>query len=225
MARTSYFAPGVYVEEIPSARQPITGVGTNTVGFIGLVGDSIYVPEANPDYDPVLAQHLLRYQQLVGSSPEGGCRAADPRGGAPLARRGGGPAAARCRCRQAGPRQGHHGRAAAGCRGQGAAAGCEPGGYRQGQPGADIDQGSGSRRSRASRTQRRAREQDARSGRTQAATGHGADAGGRCSGSRHAGRPDAPPLGAHPRPRPPPPPCRWRSRTPPMTPRPRTKSC
>jgi len=53
MARASYAAPGVYVEEVPSARQPIAGVGTNTVGFIGLVDDVVYVPVANPRYDPV----------------------------------------------------------------------------------------------------------------------------------------------------------------------------
>lgn len=37
MPRLNYAAPGVYVEEVPSAQQPIAGVGTNTVGFIGLV--------------------------------------------------------------------------------------------------------------------------------------------------------------------------------------------
>jgi phage tail sheath protein FI len=40
MARTTYRAPGVYVEEIPSARQPIAGVGTNTAAFIGIVPDT-----------------------------------------------------------------------------------------------------------------------------------------------------------------------------------------
>jgi phage tail sheath protein FI len=53
MARANYAAPGVYVEEVPSARQPIAGVGTNTVGFIGIVPDKIYMPMANPKYDPV----------------------------------------------------------------------------------------------------------------------------------------------------------------------------
>jgi phage tail sheath protein FI len=58
-------APGVYVEEIPSAQQPIAGVGTNTVGFIGLVEeDAIYYPEPNPDYDPVVAQAAFRLAQL-----------------------------------------------------------------------------------------------------------------------------------------------------------------
>ena len=55
MARSSYGAPGVYVEEVPSARQPIAGVGTNTVGFIGIVPDRIYCPVVNPKYDPVKA--------------------------------------------------------------------------------------------------------------------------------------------------------------------------
>lgn len=59
MARLSYSAPGVYVEEIASARQPISGVGTNTVAFIGLVPDRIYYPVANPQYDPVSARAVL----------------------------------------------------------------------------------------------------------------------------------------------------------------------
>jgi len=47
-----YLSPGVYVEEVPSAVQPIAGVGTSTAAFIGVVPDSISVPEPNPDYDP-----------------------------------------------------------------------------------------------------------------------------------------------------------------------------
>ncbi|TAK76767.1 MAG: hypothetical protein EPO12_15980, partial [Aquabacterium sp.] len=42
---TSYLAPGVYVEEVPSSMQSIAGTGTNTVGFIGVVGDKIDCPE------------------------------------------------------------------------------------------------------------------------------------------------------------------------------------
>jgi phage tail sheath protein FI len=59
MPRTAYYAPGVYVEEVPSARQPIAGVGTNTVGFIGQVDDQITYPEPNDNYDPVLARLTL----------------------------------------------------------------------------------------------------------------------------------------------------------------------
>ncbi len=40
-----YFAPGVYVEEVPSAVQAIAGAGTSTAGFIGIVPNSITVPE------------------------------------------------------------------------------------------------------------------------------------------------------------------------------------
>jgi uncharacterized protein len=67
MARTTYSAPSVYVEEIPSARQPIAGVGTNTVGFIGIVPDEIWCPVANRDYDPLLAQNLLDLKQLTAA--------------------------------------------------------------------------------------------------------------------------------------------------------------
>jgi len=47
-----YAAPGVYVEEVPSAVQPIAGVGTSTAGFVGIVPDSIAIPSPNPHYDP-----------------------------------------------------------------------------------------------------------------------------------------------------------------------------
>lgn len=65
MARMTYSAPGVYVEEVPSAQQPIAPVGTNTVGFIGVVGEFIYVPVKNPDFDPVMAQTLFDYRELL----------------------------------------------------------------------------------------------------------------------------------------------------------------
>src|SRR3954454_10749655 len=34
-----YSAPGVYVEEVPSAIKPIAGAGTSTAGFIGVTAD------------------------------------------------------------------------------------------------------------------------------------------------------------------------------------------
>jgi phage tail sheath protein FI len=52
---TTYLAPGVYVEEVPSAQQPIAGVGTSTAGFIGIVPDEIQYPVPNDEYDPQLA--------------------------------------------------------------------------------------------------------------------------------------------------------------------------
>ena len=56
---TSYLAPGVYVEETPAAQRPIVAVGTNTVGFIGLVDDKIKYPVINPTYDPVAARQAI----------------------------------------------------------------------------------------------------------------------------------------------------------------------
>ncbi len=47
-----YLSPGVYVEEVASAVQPIAGVGTSTAGFIGVVPDALNIPEPNPAYDP-----------------------------------------------------------------------------------------------------------------------------------------------------------------------------
>ena len=44
-----YSAPGVYVEETPSAVMPIAGVGTSTAGFIGVVADPVTLP---PSPDP-----------------------------------------------------------------------------------------------------------------------------------------------------------------------------
>jgi phage tail sheath protein FI len=39
-----YFAPGVYVEEVPSGIKPIAGVGTSTAGFVGSVADDVTMP-------------------------------------------------------------------------------------------------------------------------------------------------------------------------------------
>jgi len=40
----TYLSPGVYVEEVPPSSRPITGVGTSTAGFIGLVADKVTMP-------------------------------------------------------------------------------------------------------------------------------------------------------------------------------------
>ena len=69
----SYLSPGVYVEEVPSAVQPIAGVGTSTAGFIGVVPNSISIPAPNPAYDPTQAtddEPALRDIQLCA----GRCR-------------------------------------------------------------------------------------------------------------------------------------------------------
>jgi hypothetical protein len=60
------------VEEIPSARQPIAGVGTSTAGFIGLVPKTILVPVPNPDYDSVVANAALRAESLRKKIQESG---------------------------------------------------------------------------------------------------------------------------------------------------------
>ncbi len=41
----TYLAPGVYVDEVPSAVKPIAGVGTSTAGFIAIIADSIKIPK------------------------------------------------------------------------------------------------------------------------------------------------------------------------------------
>src|SRR4051794_5549589 len=77
MARSSYSAPGVYVEEVPSARQPIAGVGTNTVGFIGIVPDVIYCPVPNGDYDPVTARDMAALRSAGARPGEDGVAKAE----------------------------------------------------------------------------------------------------------------------------------------------------
>jgi phage tail sheath protein FI len=47
-----YLSPGVYVEEVPSAIKPITGVSTSTAAFVGVVPDSITMLDENPNFDP-----------------------------------------------------------------------------------------------------------------------------------------------------------------------------
>ena len=70
MARLTYQAPGVYVEEVPSTQKPIAGVGTNTVGFIGIVPDEIQYPVRNDDYDPELAKISLKVAKLIAQGAE-----------------------------------------------------------------------------------------------------------------------------------------------------------
>lgn len=47
-----YLSPGVYVEEVPSSIKPIVGVSTSTAAFVGIVKETIQIPEDNPTYDP-----------------------------------------------------------------------------------------------------------------------------------------------------------------------------
>jgi uncharacterized protein len=52
MYMPEYLSPGVYVEEVPSSIKPIVGVSTSVAAFVGIVPDSVDIPEENPDYDP-----------------------------------------------------------------------------------------------------------------------------------------------------------------------------
>ncbi|GJL74453.1 phage tail sheath C-terminal domain-containing protein [Nitrosomonas sp.] len=73
MARLSYSSPGVYVEEIPSAQQPIAGVGTSTAAFIGLVPDEIIYPVRNENYNPKAAEIAFKigfFKNNKGKYPE-----------------------------------------------------------------------------------------------------------------------------------------------------------
>jgi phage tail sheath protein FI len=47
-----YLSPGVYVEEVPSTIKPIAGVSTSTAAFLGVVPNSMQIPEENPNFDP-----------------------------------------------------------------------------------------------------------------------------------------------------------------------------
>ncbi|HEU4627904.1 MAG TPA: phage tail sheath subtilisin-like domain-containing protein [Steroidobacteraceae bacterium] len=48
MAQTQYLAPGIYVEEVPSAIKAIVGVSTSTAGFVGIVQDTVQLLARNP---------------------------------------------------------------------------------------------------------------------------------------------------------------------------------
>jgi Bacteriophage tail sheath protein len=44
----NYQSPGVYVKEVPSGINPIAGVSTSVVGFVGVVPDTVEIPEKDP---------------------------------------------------------------------------------------------------------------------------------------------------------------------------------
>jgi len=61
-----YLSPGVYVQEVPSAVQPIAGVGTSTAGFIGVVEYG----EVEPAEHALLNRTLKEDIGEVGSGSE-----------------------------------------------------------------------------------------------------------------------------------------------------------
>jgi Bacteriophage tail sheath protein len=74
-----YLSPGVYVEEVPSSVQPIVGVSTSTAGFIGIIPDSVNIPERNPDFDPTQPETPLKPKPAEAAlGAEGGAAPAVP---------------------------------------------------------------------------------------------------------------------------------------------------
>lgn len=68
----TYAAPGVYVEEVPSAIKPIAGVSTSTAGFIGVVPDSITIPsQVEPFKLPTAAADKPAVASRPASRPAG----------------------------------------------------------------------------------------------------------------------------------------------------------
>ncbi len=62
-----YLSPGVYVEEVPSAVQPIAGVGTSTAGFVGVVKYS----ELNANAELLMDRKPLAIVFPVGTDVSG----------------------------------------------------------------------------------------------------------------------------------------------------------
>lgn len=56
---TTYQAPGVYVEEVPSGSRPIEGVGTSVAAFVGFT-------EKGPHDSPVRVTNWTQYQNTFG---------------------------------------------------------------------------------------------------------------------------------------------------------------
>lgn len=63
-----YKAPGVYVEEVPSAVKPIAGVGTSTAGFVGVFGGKCILDEVVAHADSTTKQFNLLNQAVVGTA-------------------------------------------------------------------------------------------------------------------------------------------------------------
>jgi uncharacterized protein len=81
-AMPEYLSPGVYVEEIASAVQAIAGVSTSTAAFIGILPDTVDIPEPNPSYDPTRKAATAGAPGVVAPPPPdtGSARAGGPSG-------------------------------------------------------------------------------------------------------------------------------------------------
>ena len=65
-----YFSPGVYVEEIPPAARPISGVGTSIAGFIGVVANTVDMPPKPGKPNEKLAVAEVGLPRLITSWEE-----------------------------------------------------------------------------------------------------------------------------------------------------------
>lgn len=63
-----YLSPGVYVQEVPSAVQPIAGVGTSTAGFIGAFEGQYVIDEKVGDADNEKKEFPLKHTPLKDKS-------------------------------------------------------------------------------------------------------------------------------------------------------------
>ena len=67
-------APGVYVEEVSSVSQPISGVGTTTACFIGLVADNVKMLSEKslaPEYEAQLITNWREFKNKFGDVQDG----------------------------------------------------------------------------------------------------------------------------------------------------------
>jgi phage tail sheath protein FI len=64
-----YLAPGVYVEEVPSAVRPIAGVGTSTAAFIGVAGNLTKAWDADKSVGMPLGPSGGAYEQAKALTP------------------------------------------------------------------------------------------------------------------------------------------------------------
>jgi uncharacterized protein len=66
----TYLSPGVYVEEIPPAARPISGVGTSIAGFIGVVANTVDMPPKPGKPNEKLTVAAASVPQLITSWEE-----------------------------------------------------------------------------------------------------------------------------------------------------------
>src|SRR3954471_15402492 len=76
----TYLTPGVYVEQVPSAIQPIAGVGTSTAAFIGIfptpiTGEIVGTGDGQTTIFPLARYPVQTTNYEVDVKPDGGSEA------------------------------------------------------------------------------------------------------------------------------------------------------